>query len=251
MWDNNTHKFTMKETKGVLFVALNAINMKNKELDFVLQKSNQPFASSGHTYKLPYNMFTTARDLILNVGPSDTLHCTSSTGYYDSDTGHTGIGIFNVAELMSPDDLVVFSVARNSPLREAANPVTFDQILVNDNSHYDVSANKFVAPSSGIYFFTFSIGIPLPAGQSQVEVLLFLNNAPFTSIIHQPTGIDVISRSIMMSLDQSDTVYVVNKADSVAYSSQLLETSFAGFKFEPVHENKVKILKYNKQKTKI
>ena len=251
MWDNNTHKFTMKETKGILYVALNAVNMNNKQLDFVLQKSNQPFASSGHTYKISYNMFTTGRDLILNAGPSDTLHCTSSTGYDGTDLGYTGIGIFNIAELMSSDDLVVFSVARNSPLREAANPVTFDQILVNDNSHYDVSTNKFTAPSSGIYFFTFSIGIPPPTSQSQVELMLYLNNAPFTSIIHQPTGIDVIGRSIMMSLDKSDTVHVVNKANRVAYSSKLLETSFAGFKFEPAQANKVKILEYTKEKLRL
>ena len=146
---------------------------------------------------------------------------------------------------------MVFSVARNSPLNEAANPVSFNQILVNDNSHYDVSSNKFTAPSSGIYFFTFSIGIPAPAGQSQVELVLYLNNVPFTSIIHQPTGIDVIGRSIMMNLDESDTVHVVNKENSEAYSSQLLETSFGGFKYEPAHKNKVNTrIKTKKNKNK-
>ena len=240
MWDNITHKFTMTETSGIFYVALNAVNINNKPLDFVLQKSNQPFASCGHTFTISSNLFSTGRDLILSLGPSETLHCTSSTGYFTNTLGYVSIGIFNIAELMSSDDLVIFSVVRNSPLLEAANPLTFDQILVNDNSHYDVSSKKFTAPSSGIYFFTFSIGIPASAGESEVELVLYLNNEPFTSIIHQPIGIDVIGRSIMISLDQLDTVHVVNKENSVAYSSQLLETSFAGFKYEPAHGNKVK-----------
>ena len=250
MWDNNTHMFTMKETKAILYVALNAVNTQNQPLDFVLQKSSQPFASCGHTYKMPYNRFSTGRDLILSLGPSETLHCTSSTGYFTYKLGLVTIGIFNIAELMLSDELVVFSVARNSPLSGAANPVTFDQILVNDNSHYDVSTNKFTASSSGVYFFTFSIGIPAPARQSQVELVVYLNNAPFTSIIHQPTGIDVIGRSIMMNLNEWDTVHFVNKENSVAYSSQLLETSFAGFKYEPARGNKVKHYgnTYNREK---
>ena len=244
MWDNITHKFTMTETQGIFYVALSAVKNYNKQLDFVLQKSNQPLASCGHTYTPNYRIISTARDLILNIGPSDTLHVSSSTGYFTSQLGYTGIGIFNIAELMSSDDLVVFSVARDSPLYEAADPITFNQILVNDQSHYDTSSNKFTAPSSGVYFFTFSVGVPAPADESSVEFILYLNNAPFTTIIHEPTGIDVIGRSIMIYLDESDTVHVVNKGYSVAYSSQLLETSFAGFKYEPAHGNKV----YNKKK---
>ena len=55
--------------------------------------------------------------------------------------------------MSSENDPVVFSVARNSMLGGTANPVTFDQILVNYYSHYDGSANKFTAPSSGILWY--------------------------------------------------------------------------------------------------
>ena len=132
-----------------------------------------------------------------------------------------------------------FSVARNSMLGGTANPVIFNQILVNYYSHYDVSANKFTASSSGIYFFSLSVGV---AHQIQVELMLYVNDVPFTSIIRESTartGTDVIGRSIMMNLNKSDTVHVVNNDNKMAWSSELLETSFAGFKYEPANGNKV------------
>ena len=54
-----------------------------------------------------------------------------------------------------------------------------------------------------------------------------------------------------MNLDESDTVHVANKPNSEAYSSQLLETSFGGFKYEPAHKNNVNTrIKTKKNKNK-
>ena len=238
MWDSNTHKFTMKAEQGVFYVAMDAGVLRGKALNFVLMKSNQPFTSSSHTYTSSYD--STGRDIIMRLNESETLHFTSSTGLYSDGHVYTNIAIFNIAELMSSDkDPVVFSVARNSMLRGNINPMTFNQILFNDYSHYDVSTNKFTASSSGIYFFSLSVGV---AHQIQVELMLYVNDVPFTSIIRESTartGTDVIGRSIMMNLNKSDTVHVVNKENKVAWSSQLLETSFVGFKYDPANGNKV------------
>ena len=238
MWDSNTQKFTMKAEQGVLYVAMDAATLPGKALNFVLITSNQPFTSCSNTYTSTYD--STGRDIILTVKELETLHFTTSTGLFSIGNVFTNIAIFNIAQLMSSEnDPVVFSVARNSMLGGTANPVTFDQILGNDYSHYDGSTNKFTAPSSGIYFFTFSSGVTdgLP-----VEFMLYVNDVPVTSIIRQSTarkGKDVIGRSIMMYLTKSDTVHVVNSEDKVTWSSKLLETSFAGFKYEPEHGNKV------------
>ena len=176
----------------------------------------------------------------MRLNASETLHFTSSTGLYSNSDVYTNIAIFNIAELMSSDkNPVVFSVARNSLLGGDMNPVTFNQILFNDYSHFDVSTNKFTAPSSGIYFFTLSVGV---TGGLPVELMLYVNDVPFTSIIRKSTartGTDVIGRSIMMSLNQSDTVHLGNRNNRVAFSTQLLELSFAGFKYEPAYNNKV------------
>ena len=241
MWDPNTHKFTMKAEVGVFYVAMDAGVIAGEPMNFVLMKSNKPFATCSHTYTVSGVTDSTGRDIILRINESETLHFTSSTGLYSNSWGtFINIAIFNIADLMSFDnDPVVFSVARNPILGGNVNPVPFNQILVNDYSHYDVSTNKFTAPSSGIYFFTFSSGV---SGGLPVELMLYVNDVPFTSIIRESTartGTDVIGRSIMMNLNKSDTVHIGNKRNTLVYSSQLLETSFAGFKYEPFHQNKV------------
>ena len=240
MWDSTTHKFTMKAEQGVFYVAMDAGVIGGKALNFVLMKSNQPFTSCSHTYTVSIDTDSTGRDIIMRVNESETLHFTSSTGLYSNSYVYTNIAIFNIAELMSSDnDLVVFSVARNSMLGGNVNPVMFNQILFNDYSHYDVSTNRFTAPSSGIYIFTLTVGV---TGGLPVELMLYVNDVPFTSIIRESTartGTDVIGRSIMMNLNKSDKVHVGNKRNTLVYSSQLLETSFAGFKYEPIPHNKV------------
>ena len=245
MWDPNTHKFTMKAEQGIFYVAMNAGVLDGKALDFVLQKSDHPFASCSHTYTVTGDGDETSRDIILKLRLSDTLHFTSSTGLYSEEESgkgtYTNMAIFNIVELMSSDqDPVAFSVARDSSLSESADPVAFNQILFNDYSNFDVSTNKFTAPSSGIYFFSFSVGV---AAQSPAEIMLYLNDLPFTNIIRESTahtGTDVIGRSCMMYLNESDTVHVVNKENKVARSSDLLETSFAGFKYERLSGNQVR-----------
>ena len=241
MWDPDTHKFTMKAEQGVFYVAMDASVIAGEPLNFVLMKSNQPFATCSHTYTVSGVTDSTGRDIILRINEWETLHFTSSTGLYSNSWGtFINIAIFNIADLMSSDnDPVVFSVARNSMLEGNVNLVPFNQILFNHNSHYDVSTNKFTAPSSGIYFFTMSVGV---TGGLPVEFMLYVNDVPFTSIIRESTartGTDVIGRSIMMNLNKLDTVHIGNKRNTLVYSSELLETSFAGFKYEPVQHNKV------------
>ena len=238
MWNSTTHKFTMKAEQGVFYVAMDAGTLHGKALNFVLMKSNQPFTSCSHTYT-SNNVESTGKDIILRLKKSETLHFTTSTGLYSDSDALTNIAIFNIAELMSSDnDPVVFSVARNSLLHGTANPVTFNQVLFNDYSHYDVSTNKFTAPSSGIYYFSFSVGV---TNQSPVEFMLYVNDVPFTNIICESTartGTDVIGRSIMMNLNKSDTVHVGSKG-RVAWSSDLLESSFGGFRYYPVYAKTV------------
>ena len=240
MWNSTTHKFTIKGEQGVFYVAMDAGVLIGKALNFVLMKSNQPFTSCSHTYTVQDDTASTGRDIIMRVNRSETLHFTSSTGLFSNSNVFINIAIFNIAELMSSDkNPVVFSVARNSLLGGDMNPVPFNQILFNDYFHYDVSTNKFTAPSSGIYFFTLSVGV---VGGLPVELMLYVNDVLFINIIRESTarkGTDVIGRSIMMSLNQSDTVHVGNRNNRVAYTTQLLELSFAGFKYEPAYNNKV------------
>ena len=241
MWNNNTHNFTMTASQGIFYVAMAAGSYFQKPLDFLLQKSNHPFASCSDSHIASAHYEVMGRDIILKLNSAETLHYSSSSGYFSNWQLQTSIGIFSIpGQIMSSDvDPVVFSVARNSSLSEIMNPVPFNQILVNDYSHYDVSTNKFTALSSGIYFFTFSVGAE---AFMPVKLVLYVNDVPFTSIIRESTshnGTDVIGRSIMMLLEMSDTVHVA-KEDDGSWYSDLLETSFTGFKYDPPDGNKVR-----------
>ena len=143
-------------------------------VDFVLQKSNMPFASCNQLDSSLMKLDPVGRDVILNVKSSETLHFSSNTGFSSNPIGYTNIAIFNIASLST----VFFSVARNSILSAFANPVTFNKILVNDNFHFNVSTNKFTAPSSGVYYFTFTVGVE---AHQPAEFLLYVNDEPFTS----------------------------------------------------------------------
>ena len=242
MWNNNTHSFIMSASQGIFFVAMTAGSYAYKPLDFLLQKSSHPFASCGDSHIAIAHYEVTVNDIILKLSSAETLHFSSSSGYISTWQLQTSIGIFNIpGQIMSSDgDPVVFSVARNSSLSNTMNPVPFNKILVNDYSHYDVSSNKFTTPSSGIYFFTFSVGVE---AFMPVKLVLYVNDVPFTSIIRESTshnGTDVIGRSIMMLLEMSDTVHVA-KEDSENWYSDQLKTSFTGFKYEPAVGNKVRI----------
>ena len=238
MWNTTSHTFTMKAMSGVFYVAMNAGAYPGYALNFVLQKSNQPFTSCSHSYASNYD--TTGRDLIQKVKLSETLHFYSGTRLYSSSNVYTDISIFNIGELMTSDP-VIFSVARDSLLYGIANPVTFSLILENEYSHYDIPTSSFTAPSSGIYFFSFSVGT---TDGYTIEFVLYINGQAFTSIIRESTtrtGTDVIGRSIMTYLNAGDKVHIANEENKAAWSSQLLETSFGGFKYEPAHNNSVRM----------
>ena len=228
---------------GLFYVAMNAGVRSGYALNFVLQKSNQEFASCSHSYTSSFDM--TGRDVIQRLDLSETIHFSTSTGLHSDSLVHNDISIFNIGELMTNDsDPVIFSVARDSMLYGAADPVTFNVILENEFSHYDESGHKFTAPSNGIYFFTFSVGT---TDGLTVEFVMYINGQPFTSIIRESTartGTDVIGRSIMTFLNAGDTVHMANAVDRVAWSTKLLETSFAGFKCEPPHDSPVRMYFY-------
>ena len=154
---------------------------------------------------------------------------------------YPAIGVLSLSEAMDPlEDLIVFSVARNVTVSGPLNPLPFDVELVNDEWYYDIFSHTFFAPSNGVYWFSFSVG--LQAGQG-TEFTLYKNDEPYMNILRTSTthaGLEQISRSVLMELNFLDTIHIVN-GNSPARSSDLLETTFSGFKYQPVHDTPVSI----------
>ena len=88
--------------------------------------------------------------------------------------------------------------------------------------------------------FSFSIGL-IAAGT--VRFTLYKNDEPLVNIFCESTthtGTDTIGRSVMMEIEEEDFLHIGNPAGYTARSSELKETSFCGFKYEPKHCNPVK-----------
>ena len=178
-------------------------------------------------------------DFLIHMFAADTMHISSQYAVQSySDQRETSLTVFSLSYGMV-DSLVAFSVAREDSLSGSVSPFPFDTQLYLDGLHYDPLSHTFTAPSAGIYFFSFSVG--LDAGKT-AEFILYKNLEPFAGIVRRSTshtGIDSIGRSIMMNLQQGDIVYMVNEAGETARSSSMKETSFSGFKYEPRHRNPV------------
>ena len=69
------------------------------------------------------------------------------------------------------DDMVAFSVAREDTLSGSSNPVTFAVSLYNAGYHYDELRHNFIAPSSRVNFFSFSLDLIAGA-----NFILYKNN---------------------------------------------------------------------------
>ena len=236
-WDSTTNKFTMAAMHGFYFVSLGVGVKARVPIKYSLMKNNSRVASITRTSTAHSGPDTTSRDLIVKISEADSVHVSSGYAVRSNDNHYTYLCLFSITDAMK-DFPVAFSVARNSSTSGLLNPVPFNIELVNEGLHYG-SSHTFTAPSDGIYYFSFSVG--LSAG-STANFTLYKNDEPLANILRLATnhnGSDTIGRSIMISLQREDTIHVVNQENRVAWSSPDLETSFSGFLYEPAHHHAV------------
>ena len=240
-WDNVTHSYTMNATHGLLWVGLIAASKSGIPIEYILTKDGAEMAgikvvSTSHNEKL-----NTGREFALKMHSSETLSVKSNYALSSDDVLQTGLTVFSLSDAMiSP--VMAFCVARNETLSGSANPIPFNVDVYNEELHYNQTSHAFQAKSSGIYYFSFSVGVQKG---KMAEIILYKTGKPFASLVHQSTshnGNSTLSRSIMMTLVSGDSVHIVNNRSDVAVSSKLIETSFSGFKYEPVHRKPVNVV---------
>ena len=237
-WNDTTSVFTIYESLGLYFIGLSVGPFHNIQADFTMVLSGERFAGITRTSTFNNNADTIGRDVVTPLYAADTVHVSNGYRVYSAANDlDTSITVFSISNSM--DDMVAFSVAREDTLSGSSNPVTFAVSLYNAGYHYDELSHVFTAPSSGVYFFSYSLG--LIAG-GRANFTLYKNDEPFVNILRESTthtGTDTIGRSVMIELDVFDTVHIGNPAGYTARSSELKETSFCGFKYEPKHGNQV------------
>ena len=209
--------------------------------DYTMVLSGQRYAGITRTSSAHNNIDAIGRDAITPLYAADTVHVSNGYRVYGDSRNYieTSVTIFSISNSMV-DEMVAFSVARVDSFSGLANPVQFFQSLYNVGEHYNDYIHTFIAPSSGVYYFSYSVG--LIAG-GKANFTLYKDGEPYVNILRESTthtGTDTMGRSVMMELEEFQTVHIGNPAGYTARSSSLKETSFCGFKYEPKHGNQVR-----------
>ena len=237
-WNASTNTYTIREASGVYLIGLSVAT----PVRYGLVLSGQQHAAI--TRSAITRLDTTGMSFIVSMYAADTLHVFSSGAVQGSANNlETSVAIFSLSNVLVSSP-VMFSVARQVSLTGSAHPFPFDTLLYNDDLHYNTLSHAFTAPSDGVYFFSFSIGMN---ARRRSHFVLYLNEEPFVNISRTSTthrGIETVGRSVMMELEEDDIVYMVNELEETARSSVLKETSFSGFKYEPKSRTPVSITLY-------
>ena len=238
-WNDTTSVFTIAESHGLYFVGLNVGVSGRYQADYTMVLSGRRYAGITRSSTSHNNIDAIGREVITPLYAADTVHVSNGYQVYGYiDCLDTSVTIFSISNSMV-EEMVAFSVARMDSLSGLANPVQFFESLYNVGEHYNDYIHAFIAPSSGVYYFSYSVG--LIAG-GKANFTLYKDNEPYVNILRESTthtGTDSIGRSVMMELEEFQTVHIGNPAGYTARSSELKETSFCGFKYEPKHGNQV------------
>ena len=245
-WDLDTYSFNVTQaTAGLYFVALSVGAPKETQVEYILNKSGRRFGGitrTSVTHKSIEGYFSSdiiSHDFIISLYSGDTLHVSSQNNVYSSPKQRdTSLSIFSLTHTML-DETAAFCVASNHTISGYRKPVPFNTYLYNAGRHYNPLNHTYTAPSDGIYYFSFSVGLN---AHSEADFILYKNDKAYINIYRNSTahnGTDTIGRAVMMWLDRGDRIYMVNEAGRTARSSPMMETSFSGFKYQPKHGNMV------------
>ena len=239
-WDPDTYSFNVTQSAaGLYFVGLSVGAYWYTPANYILHKSGRRFGGITRTSNIEDGRNVISHDFLIPLYAADTLHLSSQYWVYSYyNLLETSLSIFSLTHTML-DETAAFCVASNHTISGYRKPVPFNTYLYNAGRHYNPLNHTYTAPSDGIYYFSFSVGLN---AHSEAEFVLYKNNKAYVNIIRRSmthNGTDTIGRSVMMRLNQGDIIFMVNKARRTARSSSMMETSFSGFKYQPKHRNMV------------
>ena len=240
-WDPDTYSFKVTQSAaGLYFVGLSVGALRDTRANYILHKSGRRFGGIIRTSYIENGVINViSHDFLIPLYEADTLHVSSQNNVYSSPKQRdTSLSIFSLTHTMV-DETAAFCVASNHTISGYRKPVPFNSYLYNAGRHYNPLNHTYTAPSDGIYYFSFSVGLN---AHSEAEFVMYKNNKAYVNIIRNSTkhdGTDTIGRSVMMRLHRGDRVFMVNQARRTARSSPMMETSFSGFKYQPKHRNVV------------
>ena len=130
---------------------------------------------------------------------------------------------------VAPEVPVAFSAFRNSASGGvgANQGIVFDLVQVNQGNGYHNQHGLFIAPQSGIYFFTTSL---LHPSQSQPSHNSIMKNGVAVARFHAESNQwEQTSQSIILNVNAGDEIYVRNDDYNNESYNAGLYSSFSGF----------------------
>ena len=241
-WDPDKYNLNVAQSgAGLYFVGLSVGVPGRSPANVILHKSEKRFGGITRTSNIEngHSGNVISHDFLIPLYAADTLHVSSQYRVYSgSDQRDTSLSIFSLTHTML-DETAAFCVASNHTISGYRKPVPFNTYLYNAGRHYNPLNHTYTAPSDGIYYFSFAVGL---IAHREAEFVLYKNKKAYVNIIRRSTthnGTDMIGRSVMMRLNRGDMIFMVNEARQTARSSLMMETSFSGFKYQPKHRNMV------------
>ena len=230
--------YTVKST-GFYFMHVSAGVPAYQRLNFAIQNS-----STSPNLILTHTIFdgelVTSRDDIQFISEGQRLYISTNYPLYSDGMKQTSWSGFRLDDLMDP--LVLFRSARTSSFLYTNSLVQLDKLLINFGDGWDTCNSVFIAPKSGIYYFSWS-----SASQPNTvhEVLLQINGNTYGSSYGRSMiyggyydGIDTSSQSVLVKLNTGDVAKLFNSYGPI-YSDSNYQLSFTGFLYEPVHSQKI------------
>jgi hypothetical protein len=232
----NTDKTTYTvQSPGVYFIHMSAGVPPYQRLNYFLQGgTSTPNLVLNHTTF--DGELVTSRDDIQFLGEGQTLYVSSDYPLYSDAMMQTSLSGFRLDNMMSR--LVVFRAARTSPQYNTGR-VVLDHLIINIGGGWNECNNQFVAPTTGIYFLSWSAS---SSPNKQQITYLNVNGANFTENVMLSgtySGSDTTTQSLMLALNAGDVVYLnLGTYDQSLilpiYSDNNYQTSFVGFLYDPI-----------------
>ncbi|XP_052765607.1 complement C1q tumor necrosis factor-related protein 3-like isoform X1 [Mya arenaria] len=132
--------------------------------------------------------------------------------------------------VFSPPEMpVAFSAFKNANLGSvnANQNIVFDSILINEGNGYHSNHGLFIAPQSGIYFFTITLLHPNQPTPVHAEVI---RNGTVIARLHSESNqYEQTSQSLIANVNTGEEIYVVNRDYANEVYTTGLYSSFSGF----------------------
>ena len=157
-WNTTSQSYTMNAAHGLLWIGLIAASKPGTPIGYILTKDAVETAGITVISKSHNEKLNTGLEFALKIHSTETLSVKSNYALSSDDVLQTGLTIFslNVA-MISP--LIAFCVARDTSLSGPAAPIPFNVDVYNEELHYNRASHVFYAKSTGIYYFSFSVGV--------------------------------------------------------------------------------------------